>query len=77
MYEKDYGYLSIRFKPPYPPHGVLNCYKIKVEYKSWVSWIQVSEDCKDMERCSLWNEFYCKTIELENKNTEHKITVND
>lgn len=77
VYSRSYNYISVRWKPSYPPNGILNyCLytaimkeetKKKNDTKSW------QDSCV---RCSLWTEFYCHNLtNLTYPSTDYRVEV--
>ncbi|KAJ3647841.1 hypothetical protein Zmor_019698 [Zophobas morio] len=57
VYTKNASSVSLRWKPPYPPTGVLKNYKINcTSYRK-----EVVEETQ-IRRCKLWPELHCATL---------------
>jgi hypothetical protein len=59
VYTKNESSVSLRWKPPYPPTGVLEKYQIKY-YNNWNSYLYGKE--LKMTSCKLWPDFHCATV---------------
>lgn len=61
-YSRDDNWISLRWKPPYPPTGTLDKYTI--EYTQIRTWRNLKKSVNiEAEPCSFWNEYHCFKIE--------------
>ncbi|XP_063907949.1 uncharacterized protein LOC135126082 isoform X2 [Zophobas morio] len=57
VYTKNASSVSLRWKPPYPPTGVLKNYKI-----NYFSYRKKVEEEVQIRRCKLWPELHCAIL---------------
>jgi hypothetical protein len=60
VYTKNESSASLRWKPPYPPTGVLEKYKIDCQNGYYFVDKHINEF--EMTSCKLWPDFHCVTV---------------
>jgi hypothetical protein len=73
VYTKNESSVSLRWKPPYPPTGVLEKYKIDHYYNNTDSDTYVKE--LKMTSCKLWPDFHCATMSNLESDVEYTFKV--
>lgn len=64
---KDEKSISLRWKPPFPPTGILRQYKITYTDHELET---------NITQCKLWRDYHCSTISKDlNEDTEYTIEV--
>jgi hypothetical protein len=58
VYTKNESSVSLRWKPPYPPTGVLEKYQIEFE----TVFRKVYKNELRITSCKLWPDFHCATV---------------
>jgi hypothetical protein len=74
VYTKNESSASLRWKPPFPPTGVLQKYKIVYEKKSSYELGYINEF--EITSCKLWPNFHCATVYNLERGVEYKFEVN-
>jgi hypothetical protein len=72
VYTKNERSVSLRWKPPYPPTGVLEKYKIEFQIVFWKIYRH-----KELEitSCKLWPDFHCATVANLERDKEYTFEV--
>jgi hypothetical protein len=60
IYTKNESSVSLRWKPPYPPTGVLQKYKIEYQQEYLIR--SRDKNGFEMTSCKLWPDFQCITV---------------
>jgi hypothetical protein len=60
VYTKSESSVSLRWKPPYPPTGVLQKYQIEYD-KGYLNETRYKNEF-EMMSCKLWSDFHCVTV---------------
>lgn len=75
FYSKTENSVSLRWQPPYPPHGELSGYNIKFFRQFDSSQIE-SNYSRTPESCLLWPDYHCATINNNiTRRTNYTVTV--
>jgi hypothetical protein len=67
VYSKNDSTISFRWRPPYPPRGVLEYYRIDCG--------RISKRLQVNSSCALWPEYQCFTLSNLDKNKSYNISV--
>jgi hypothetical protein len=68
VYTKNETSASLRWKPPYPPSGVLEKYNINYRHDGHINKLKVTS-------CKLWPDFHCVTVSNLESDVEYRFKV--
>jgi hypothetical protein len=74
IYTKNESSVSLRWKPPYPPTGVLQKYKIEYQQEYLIR--SRDKNGFEMTSCTLWPDFHCITVCDLERGVEYTFKVN-
>jgi hypothetical protein len=61
VYTKNESSTSLRWKPPYPPTGILQKYQIEYQKEKKI-YGKRNKNEFEMTSCKLWPDFHCVTV---------------
>jgi hypothetical protein len=61
VYTKNESSTSLRWKPPYPPTGILQKYQIEYQKEKKFNGKRNKKEF-EMTSCKLWPDFHCVTV---------------
>jgi hypothetical protein len=73
VYTKNESSVSLRWKPPYPPTGVLEKYQIEYD-KLYFHGNSYKKEFEIMT-CKLWSDFHCVTVSDLERRVEYRFKV--